>query len=605
MVPFNVLGIVALTTVAAIGKRAFERQESARCSQGCCRRSRCASRPSSSSPRWTWACTRRRRTSLRALHRGVLPEDDGQRRRLRRRSRARRAGRDPRHRPAGAVAHQQWRSAAPAWQGTRRGGLRHRRAWTVPRHRGGGQGSEAGRSRGEWRPQLLPAPALQRAADPSPHPPPQRRDPVRRVHGRRPRQALPGARARGRRSPRRVPARPAPGRRGALGAAPQDDSRCGGRGQSSRALPARPRPPERAALPALETAARRRPRRPEGLQRFRGVAAQREQGVFVPRQAARLWPLAAPHPENAKSLGGTLRWLPPELLARPPPDATADCYSFGLLMYFIVTERLPYEGKSADQVLKRLRRGQLPTLRWPAPLGDLGHACRPLVEQCTQLKPALRPTVQQVSDELSLTLSHVAGGAAEAALENIRAGSADAAGSDELQEFAGVVEVRQASSSSLGSWVHRLGSGDLPPVQEHEVLVSGEAPDSAAAPPPRTSREPRKARREPASLVHPGYRPTPLSTQTLTLAYLLLQWNVQVPGSACCWLHGILRAVERVHRELRRRPCSQQLEGAFSGQCGQCDLMLPLGTLTCEFCECPGGSGGVAQQSSSSEAIVV
>ncbi|CAK0816979.1 unnamed protein product, partial [Prorocentrum cordatum] len=55
---------------------------------------------------------------------------------------------------------------------------------------------------------------------------------------------------------------------------------------------------------------------------------------------------------SARPLGGTPRWMAPELLAVPrvPPDAAADSYSFGLLTYFVVTGRFPFEGKREEQV---------------------------------------------------------------------------------------------------------------------------------------------------------------------------------------------------------------------------------------------------------------
>ncbi|CAK0789575.1 unnamed protein product [Prorocentrum cordatum] len=55
---------------------------------------------------------------------------------------------------------------------------------------------------------------------------------------------------------------------------------------------------------------------------------------------------------RAVPLGGTLRWMAPELLTgvAVPPAAAADLYSFGLLAYFIVTGRRPFEGASRDRV---------------------------------------------------------------------------------------------------------------------------------------------------------------------------------------------------------------------------------------------------------------
>ncbi|CAK0909212.1 unnamed protein product, partial [Prorocentrum cordatum] len=305
---------------------------------------------------------------------------------------------------------------------------------------------------------------------------------------------------------------------------------------------------------------------------------------------------------RAKPLGGTLRWMAPELTARQavPPDCAADCYSFGLLTYFIVTRCFPFEGSHADQLMRQLRRGQPLSLAWPTPADELTRACRSVVEQCTRATPAARPTTQQVSDELSTLLSASADGAAEAAADTpcTRRPSiggkklpgasvptaADASAARALQQFAGVVEARQPGHASVSSLTSDMGFGSLPPVKEHKVMLTGEAADSIASPPPRSPSNSQ------GQLAHPEYEPTPLSTQALTLALLISQWNQTVPRSACCRLHGALRSLDVVREEVSRRPCRMPPESLFCGQCGYCGL-LKYGPSPCEFCGHPGAPG--------------
>ncbi|CAK0863137.1 unnamed protein product [Prorocentrum cordatum] len=319
--------------------------------------------------------------------------------------------------------------------------------------------------------------------------------------------------------------------------------------------------------------------------------------------------------QNARPLGGTLRWMAPELLARQavPPDATADCYSFGLLAYFVLTGCLPFKDRGKEQVLSRLRRGQRPGLAWPTFADELTQAVRPVVEQCTQPKPALRPTAQRLGDELSTVLERFTSGAMEKVVETVgirRAGAgsgskkksfgatADPAPGKELQElFAGLVGVSQVGSSSssvrVGSLVPgRSSSRNLPSVQEHEVLLPEEAPKDAA----ESAHE---------QLTHPQYRRTPRNTQTLTLAYLLAQWNVSAPAGSCCWLHGALHSLDRARRQLQRRPCNVQQGSLVCGQCDTCGLMLAHGDSACEFCEVPEASGSVDESARSNGALAV
>ncbi|CAK0885582.1 unnamed protein product [Prorocentrum cordatum] len=303
---------------------------------------------------------------------------------------------------------------------------------------------------------------------------------------------------------------------------------------------------------------------------------------------------------SARPLGGTIRWMAPELFSRVPPDTAADCYSFGLLTRFIATGLLPFEDMRAVQVAKRLRGGQPPKLTWPMPANEISDACRPLVEQCTQVKPALRPSVRQASRALSMVLGHVVSGAMDAVIEQLGVrgpngggrrsqgqgaampDSADAAAkNDGLEEFLGVVEVRQTSSISVGSLVSCTGSRDLPPVQENEVLQTGEASNGAAAPPLGSHSACAQAQ-----LTHPGYKPTPLRTQTLTLLELALKWNVSTSGRACCWLHDALDSLNTVLKQLDQRTCAVKHEGMVCGQCDNCGLLMLHDQDCCDFCDC-------------------
>ncbi|CAK0875567.1 unnamed protein product [Prorocentrum cordatum] len=297
---------------------------------------------------------------------------------------------------------------------------------------------------------------------------------------------------------------------------------------------------------------------------------------------------------NAKSLGGTLRWMAPELCSRHkvPPDAAADCYSFGLLAYFIVTGRLPFEGESKDQVVGTLSRGQAPSLVWPAPADELARACRPVVERCIQPRPARRPAAQWISDELSAVLNQAVAGVTKAVLEALgtRAPSSESrektstrttrgtAAGRGLKDFQGMGGLRQDSGTSVGSLFSGMVS-KMPSVPEEAVPLPGEGMGGASAAPPDN---PMSAQEQ---LVYREYKATPVSTQTLSLAYLMLQWNVPRPAASCCWVHGALQSLDKVRDELSRRPCNQSQQNTACGQCGDCALLLMPGQSYCEFCD--------------------
>ncbi|CAK0846784.1 unnamed protein product [Prorocentrum cordatum] len=302
---------------------------------------------------------------------------------------------------------------------------------------------------------------------------------------------------------------------------------------------------------------------------------------------------------SAEPLGGSLRWMAPELLSRKavPPDDAADCYSFGLLTYLILTGRLPFEDKHTKQVQKQLRRGQPrpPSLAWPAPASELARACRPAVEQCIQAAPALRPQTESVSDHLAAVLSRFAGGALERAVESPVDGvpgrggeplasggpaAADTPASGAHQELQG--PLGQAGDARVVALASDMGFGSLPHASEHRALggspppvgepalpmLSGEALGRTAAP----SRESPGGVQE--QLASPEHRLTPLSTRALTLVLLMLEWTGPTARGACCWLHGALRHVDTVREELRSWPCKGGLGVAVCGQCDTCGLLL-------------------------------
>ncbi|MCZ7437998.1 serine/threonine-protein kinase [Micromonospora sp. WMMC241] len=86
---------------------------------------------------------------------------------------------------------------------------------------------------------------------------------------------------------------------------------------------------------------------------------------------------------------GTPAYLAPEQLDRQPATPAADMYALGVLLYYCLTGRLPYEAASTTQLLGVRRR--LP----PRPLPEvpgLPAEVAELCERCLDSDPAARPT---------------------------------------------------------------------------------------------------------------------------------------------------------------------------------------------------------------------
>lgn len=119
-----------------------------------------------------------------------------------------------------------------------------------------------------------------------------------------------------------------------------------------------------------------------------GLGAYRPQ--LVDLRLALLWGSAANRNASAK-----LECLAPECLAGQAVDGRADIYAMGILLYEALTGFPPFTAASAEEMLRKQRRG-MPSL--PASCEDMA----PIVQRCLQLTPADR---YLSAEELSAALA--------------------------------------------------------------------------------------------------------------------------------------------------------------------------------------------------------
>eukprot|EP00835_Amoeboradix_gromovi_P003615 NODE_247_length_12991_cov_0.678328.p1 type:complete len:820 gc:universal NODE_247_length_12991_cov_0.678328:6757-9216(+) len=95
------------------------------------------------------------------------------------------------------------------------------------------------------------------------------------------------------------------------------------------------------------------------------------------------------------AIGGTLRWMAPELIRKEKPDFPIDIYAFGMTIYEIFNNfRPPYCGDSDDRVKDLILKGGLPARL-------LVPSIWPIIEKCLRFDPLERPTFVEIVDELS------------------------------------------------------------------------------------------------------------------------------------------------------------------------------------------------------------
>uniref|UniRef100_A0A0D9UY02 Protein kinase domain-containing protein n=1 Tax=Leersia perrieri TaxID=77586 RepID=A0A0D9UY02_9ORYZ len=89
---------------------------------------------------------------------------------------------------------------------------------------------------------------------------------------------------------------------------------------------------------------------------------------------------------------GTYRWMAPEMIKRKAYNRKVDVYSFGLLLWEMVSGRIPFDDltplQAAYAVATRHARPIIPP--------ECPMALRPLIEQCCALQPEKRPDFWQI-----------------------------------------------------------------------------------------------------------------------------------------------------------------------------------------------------------------
>jgi len=111
---------------------------------------------------------------------------------------------------------------------------------------------------------------------------------------------------------------------------------------------------------------------------------------------------------NTKTqIAGTAAWMAPELSSMETPSQTTpaiDIFSFGMIMFEILTRGIPFQGKLPNQIILAIARGNRPVVP------DEVAASAPknyisLMERCWDQEGVKRPTAKQVLEEWKLLVS--------------------------------------------------------------------------------------------------------------------------------------------------------------------------------------------------------
>eukprot|EP00930_Biecheleria_cincta_P055557 TRINITY_DN41872_c0_g1_i1.p1 TRINITY_DN41872_c0_g1~~TRINITY_DN41872_c0_g1_i1.p1 ORF type:complete len:776 (+),score=119.72 TRINITY_DN41872_c0_g1_i1:109-2436(+) len=126
--------------------------------------------------------------------------------------------------------------------------------------------------------------------------------------------------------------------------------------------------------------------------------------IIVQRSADAMCPklldfgLARVMSKHARPLGGTLRYMAPEVMRGAAPQCASDVFSFGRLVFVVLTGLVPLRSFSEDEV-RRMSQACSPELDWPA---DIEPSLQvQIAHQCMQFDASSRPAMSEIQNTLS------------------------------------------------------------------------------------------------------------------------------------------------------------------------------------------------------------
>ena len=95
--------------------------------------------------------------------------------------------------------------------------------------------------------------------------------------------------------------------------------------------------------------------------------------------------------DKAKTMVGTPYYLSPEILENKPYDSKSDIWSLGVLLYEMMTFKMPFNANSLPMLSVKILRGN-----YTPPPAVYTKDLREIVTKCLLVEPKKRPTIQEI-----------------------------------------------------------------------------------------------------------------------------------------------------------------------------------------------------------------
>jgi len=244
---------------------------------------------------------------------------------------------------------------------------------------------------------------------------------------------------------------------------------------------------------------------------------------------------------RVRPLGGTLCWMAPEVYRDrgQKPECSADVYSFGRLVYFVLTGRKPLGEYTEPQIKHMLLTATMPSTLWPGS-NSLEHLGKALVDDCLTLDPTFRPSMADICEVLMRMVA-----------ENEELGF--------MHELVAPGQLLSWNDEALDACLSAPG---------HRRRGKEAVPASTPRRAPSIAR-PTKIRHALQSMA-----PTPQDSITRSLLTTMMQWNCEITSETCCLYHAAVAACMDACEALQAAPCKHDFLPVGSFQCSACGLIL-------------------------------